>query len=230
MQDKGYAYIIPDAQGTKHIWVIQGPGDGPFKWVDVGAAGVGIKGDNGTDGIGLNTLTNTDLTYGNVTVTYNTTDGIGINGTMRQTYDGTNHDSTVDMHIPLIPGNGILIDKQAGTEKVEVKVDTTVVKKIYRHLINMKTSTNTAMLILLSSSSAKITFDNLAQNTKGAWTRFIFGTVSKSTGDYAVEKVHGWKDQHTTEVYLDPVVPSIDGSDSVIFADPTTFTDQVIAL
>ena len=123
MQDKGYAYIIPDAQGTKHIWVIQGPEGGPFSWVDVGAAGVGIQGPKGTDGVGLNTLTNTDLTYGNVTVTYDTTNGIGINGTMRQTYDGTNHDSTVDMHIPLAPGNGILIDKLAGTERVEVKLD-----------------------------------------------------------------------------------------------------------
>ena len=230
MQDKGYAYIIPDAQGTKHIWVIQGPGVGPFKWVDVGAAGVGIQGEKGTDGVGLNTLTNTDLTYGNVTVTYNNTDGIGINGTMRQTYDGTNHDSTVDMQIPLVPGNGILIDKLAGTERVEVKVDTTVVKKTYIHKVSMRTSTNTAMLIFLSSSNVKITFDSLAQNVNGVWNRFIFGTVSKSTGDYAVKKVHGWKDQHTTEVYLDPVVPSIDGSDSVIFADPTTFNDQVTEL
>ena len=123
MQDKGYAYIIPDAQGTKHIWVIQGPEGGPFSWVDVGAAGVGIQGPKGTDGVGLNTLTNTNLTYGDVTVTYDTTNGIGINGTMRQTYDGTNHDSTVDMNIPLVPGAGIAINKQAGTEKVEVKID-----------------------------------------------------------------------------------------------------------
>ena len=123
MQDKGYAYLIPDAQGTKHIWVIQGSESTSFSWVDVGTAGVGIQGPKGTDGVGLNTLTGTDLTYGNVTVTYNTTDGIGINGTMRQTYEGTNHDSTVDMNIPLVPANGILIGKQAGTEKVEVKID-----------------------------------------------------------------------------------------------------------
>lgn len=123
MQDKGYAYIIPDAQGTKHIWVIQGPEGGPFQWVDVGTAGVGIQGPKGTDGVGLNTLTDTDLTYGDVTVTYDTTDGIGINGTMRQTYDGTNHDSMVDMHIPLVPGTGILIDKKANAEEVEVKID-----------------------------------------------------------------------------------------------------------
>lgn len=123
MQDKGYAYIIPDAQGNKHIWVIQGPEGGPFQWVDVGTAGVGIQGPKGTDGVGLNTLTDTDLTYGDVTVTYDTTDGIGINGTMRQTYDGTNHDSMVDMHIPLVAGNGISIDKQAKSEKVEIKFE-----------------------------------------------------------------------------------------------------------
>ena len=123
MQDKGYAYIIPDAQGNKHIWVIQGPEGGPFQWVDVGTAGVGIQGPKGTDGVGLNTLTDTDLTYGDITVTYDTTDGIGINGTMRQTYDGTNHDSMMDIHIPLVPGTGIAIDKQEGTEKVEVKID-----------------------------------------------------------------------------------------------------------
>lgn len=125
MQDKGYAYIIPDAQGNKHIWVIQGPEGGPFQWVDVGTAGVGIQGPKGTDGVGLNTLTDTDLTYGDVTVTYDTTDGIGINGTMRQTYDGTNHDSMMDISIPLVPGNGIVIDKKSGSEKVEVKIDET---------------------------------------------------------------------------------------------------------
>ena len=102
--------------------------------------------------------------------------------------------------------------------------------KIYKHQVITKTSANTAMLIFLSSSNVKITFDSLAQNANGEWNRFIFGTVSKSTGDYAVKKVHGWKDEHTTEVYLDPVVPSIDGSDTVIIVDPTSFTDQVTAI
>ena len=102
--------------------------------------------------------------------------------------------------------------------------------KLYRHSVSMKTSTNTAMLIFLSSSNVKITFDGLAQNANGVWSRFMFGTVSKSTGDYAVKKVHGWKDEHTTEVYLDPVVPSTSGTDSVIFVSPTSFNDQVTEL
>ena len=102
--------------------------------------------------------------------------------------------------------------------------------KIYRHNVHMTSSANESTLIFLSSSNVQITFDSLAQNTNGEWSRFIFGTVSKTSGDYAVEKVHGLKDQYTTEVYLDPVVPSADGSDSVIFGDPTSFSDQVTEL
>ena len=205
MQDKGYAYIIPDAQGTKHIWVIQGPEGGPFSWVDVGAAGVGIQGPKGTDGVGLNTLTNTNLTYGNVTVTYNTTDGIGINGTMRQTYDGTNHDSTVNMNIPLVPGNGILIGKQAGTEKVEVKVDTTVVPKTYRHLLNCSNYGNsfTYKIVVYSSKSDAITTDYVLANPTcligaisialdnaqgtNSFDRLITGTSGGPPGYFAIE-------------------------------------------
>lgn len=123
MQDKGYAYIIPDAEGNKHIWVIQGPDSGPFSWVDMGTAGVGIKGDQGDPGAGIDTLTDTDLTYGDVTVDYNTTDGMTITGTMRQTYNGTNHDSTMDLEIPIIPGKGIVIDKPADKQQVDIKVD-----------------------------------------------------------------------------------------------------------
>lgn len=173
IQDKGYAYLIPDAQGNKHIWVVQGPDSGPFQWADMGTAGVGIQGPKGTDGVGLNTLTDTDLTYGDVTVTYDTTDGIGINGTMRQTYDGTNHDSMVDMHIPLIPGTGIVIDKKAGTEKVEVKVDTEVVAlksdltpKTYRHLLSCSNYSNDKnyTIAVYSSKSNTITSDYVLAN------------------------------------------------------------------
>lgn len=123
MQDKGYAYIIPDSTGVKHIWVIQGPEGGPFSWIDVGAAGVGIQGPAGADGVGINTLTDTDLTYGDVTVDYNTTDGMTITGTMRQTYVGGNHDSTMDLEIPIIPGTGIVIDKQANGNKIVIKTN-----------------------------------------------------------------------------------------------------------
>ena len=103
-------------------------------------------------------------------------------------------------------------------------------KTIYKHQVHIKTSENTADLVFLSSSNVKITFDSIAGNTNGEWARFIFGTVSKTNGTYIVNKVNGWKDQYTTEVYLNPVDLSNSGLDNVILVDPTTFTDQVIEL
>ena len=102
--------------------------------------------------------------------------------------------------------------------------------KIYKHKVHIKTSTNTADLVFLSSSNVKMTFDSIAGNTNGAWNKFIFGTVSKTGGTYIVDKLNGWKDEHTTEIYLVPVDLSNSGLDNIILVDPTSFTDQVIAI
>lgn len=149
-------------------------------------------------------------------------------------YDGyitiTNPAGTKLFSIPWNYGDGSLLTDKSVKTILGKSIFGSGNIGLYRHQVTMKTSTNTAMLIFLSSFSFKITFESLATNKNGEWARFIFGTVSKSTGDYAVKKVHGFKSQNTTEVYLDPVVPSIDGSDSVIFVDPTSFNDQVTAL
>lgn len=102
--------------------------------------------------------------------------------------------------------------------------------KIYKHSVHMTTSANEANLIFLSSSNVQITFDSLAQNANGEWSRFISGTVSKATGNYAVEKVDGMKNSYSTEVYLYPVDPSDSNSVAIIFVDPTSFSDQVTEL
>lgn len=132
MQDKGYAYIIPDSTGAKHIWVIQG--SDTFMWVDVGTAGVGIQGPPGKDGVGLDTLSQTDPTYGNISVIYDTTNGMTIYSQMQQSFyqngEYVNHDSTFEMSIPIAPGKGIVIDKKATENKVEIKVDDIFVLKI----------------------------------------------------------------------------------------------------
>ena len=120
MQDKGYAYIIPDTEGNKHIWIIQGPDSGPFTWTDMGTAGVGIQGPAGEPGEGLNTLSNTNLNYGNTTVAYSNTNGITINGTMRQTFNDTNHDSTMGLSLPIVAGDGVSIAKAANEEKIVI--------------------------------------------------------------------------------------------------------------
>ena len=165
MQDKGYAYLIPDAQGTKHIWVIQGPEGGPFSWVDVGAAGVGIQGPKGTDGVGLNTLTHTDLVYGDLSTTYDTVDGLTVYSTMRQTYDGTNHDSEVEYTIPVIGSDTISIDLDSGNNKLVVKVDPNA---------NLKGKSLTAEFISGSvTQSTKLSYDGYITITNPAGTRMF---------------------------------------------------------
>lgn len=119
---KDSAYIIP-ADGVNHLWVIEGTTS--LVWTDFGTAGLGEKGDKGDDGVGINTMTDLDLTYGNTTVTYDTTDGMTINGQARFTYNGgTTKDVTMDIEVPIVAGDGITIDKKANQEKVEVKLDT----------------------------------------------------------------------------------------------------------
>lgn len=118
---KDSAYIIP-ADGVNHLWVIEGTDN--LVWTDFGTAGLGEKGDKGDAGVGIDTMTNLDLTYGNTTVGY-TTDGMTINGHTRFTYDGgTTKDVPMNIDFPIVAGEGITIDKKANQEKVEVKLDT----------------------------------------------------------------------------------------------------------
>lgn len=118
--EKDSAYIIP-ADGVNHLWVIEGTDN--LVWTDFGTAGLGEKGDKGADGVGINTMTDLDLTYGNTTVDYNN-DGITINGQARFTYDGgTTKDVTMDIDVPIVAGEGITIDKKSAEEKVEIKVE-----------------------------------------------------------------------------------------------------------
>lgn len=161
MQDEGFGYLIPDTEGTKHVWIIQGAQNvGPFIWVDAGVAGVGVKGDPGADGLGLNTLTDTNLTLGDTTVQYDTTDGIQINSTMRQTFNNeTNHDSMIDFAIPIVAGEGIIIDKAAQGEHIEIKAER---GKLYRHFIKISsdsshTSNEYVNLAIISESSEALT-------------------------------------------------------------------------
>ena len=120
--EKDSAYIIP-ADGVNHLWVIEGTDN--LVWTDFGTAGLGEKGDKGADGVGINTMTDLDLTYGNTTVNYDTVNGMTINGQARFTYDGgTTKDVPMDIDVPIVAGEGITIDKVNGQEKVEVKLDT----------------------------------------------------------------------------------------------------------
>ena len=102
------------------MWIIEGANDA-YSWIDAGTAGFGAKGEKGDDGAGINSLTDTNITLGDTTVQYSTDKGIQINSTMRQTYNnGENHDSTVDLALPIVGKDGITIDKAAQGEKIEI--------------------------------------------------------------------------------------------------------------
>ena len=69
-----------------------------------------------------------DLTLGDKTVLYDTTNGIQLSATGKITRkDGTSEQPQVDLDIPVVSGNGITIEKAANKEQVVVKVNTSVV-------------------------------------------------------------------------------------------------------
>lgn len=75
--------------------------------------------DGGKDD-GINSLINADLTFSDTTVQYDTTDGIQLISTGRFAYAGGNHDATIDLDLPIVGKDGIVIDKAADSEKIEV--------------------------------------------------------------------------------------------------------------
>ena len=73
-------------------------------------------------------ITDIDLTLSDKTVLYDTTNGIQLSATGKITRkDGTSEQPQVDLDIPVVPGNGITIEKAANKEQVVVKVNTSVV-------------------------------------------------------------------------------------------------------
>lgn len=73
-------------------------------------------------------ITDIDLTLGNETVLYNTTNGIQLSAIGKITRkDGTSEQPQVDLDIPVVSGNGITIEKAADKEQIVVKVNTSVV-------------------------------------------------------------------------------------------------------
>lgn len=124
LKDIGAAYLIPHTTAGEthdHIWVIQGTEESNYMWVDIGPSGVqGQQGPKGNDGLGWNTLTDVNLTLGDTTVQYDTTDGIQINSTARFTAEGTNHDSMMDLTLPIVAGDNVTIDKSNAGEQIIV--------------------------------------------------------------------------------------------------------------
>lgn len=106
------AYIVGnDTAGYDTYVVVDGV------WTNLGKV-QGVQGPAGPSGMGIDTLTDVNLTLGDTTITYDITDGININSIGRFTYSSGNKDATVDLAIPIIAGDNITLDKAADSEKV----------------------------------------------------------------------------------------------------------------
>ena len=127
-----YRLADKDPSGTTGIWCYTHTGldgtDDMDKSINVTVSTGAWTLVVGEGGLGWNTLTDVDLTVGNTTVQYDTTDGIQINSTARFTAEGTNHDATMDLAIPVVGKDGIVIDKAQNEEKISVKVDGKITK------------------------------------------------------------------------------------------------------
>ena len=155
MKNKGYSYIIPDAQGVKHIWVIQGTDT--LQWTDLGPSGLqGPKGDPGT---GIDTLKYLHLTKGNIKAKYYPADGIFLTSTGRATYKGENyhdedHDFDATLKLPIFGKDGITIDKAADSEKIEISGSELVQKPLSYE----ETSYTTDLYAVVQGGSSKKLF------------------------------------------------------------------------
>ena len=169
LQAKGSAYTIPNAQGIKHIWVIQGTDN--LLWVDIGVSGVqGPKGDPGT---GINDLQSV-VDIGTPGVIYNSNKGIIANSVERYTYgDREQVDVPTQRKIPLIAGEGISIDAPNGTNKA-------IIKTLNTNLIN---GTGTDSIVQKYSGQTDEThFGNISEGESGA----VFGEANSNSGNRAI--------------------------------------------
>lgn len=98
--------------------------------VEVDSSQKNVKFIDGGKDDGINSLTDVNLTLGNTTVQYDTTEGIQINSTARFTAQGTNHDAMMDLALPVVGKDGIVIDKAADSEKIEIKADKSTIFNI----------------------------------------------------------------------------------------------------
>nr|DAK75610.1 MAG TPA: collagen alpha 1(VIII) chain protein [Caudoviricetes sp.] len=209
LQDQGAAYVIPNTEGEKHIWVIQGIDS--YKWTDIGVSGVqGEPGAPGATGAGFDTFTDLNLTLGDTTVTYSGTEGIDINSTGRITAGEDTHDFMSDLNIPIVPGTGIVIDKKENQELIEIKTDPKVLiqNQIRKLEINGDPNTNDNQILL----NCQVGYRSFMTMKGGTMGRTSIQMYSAEDEDQPAQIIVGSRepgqiilscaDNNPTEVYL----------------------------
>lgn len=117
-------------------------------------------------GTGLGTLTDVNLTLGDTTVQYDTTDGIQINSTARFTDAAGNHDAMMDLNIPVVAGYGLSIDKASDTEKVQIKLDNSILDPGYIAFTNKSNSFSNRQTIVQATENGVLNLEGSAITSK----------------------------------------------------------------
>ena len=134
---KPYTYYAFTDNGWLDIgtWPLAGPKGVPGDRGPQGPAGpVGPKGDKGSQGIagpsgggvGVDHVTNLNLSTGSASVTYNESTGAALSKSGRITASGTNYDITVTDKLPIVAGDNITIAANTSNTAIKVSADVPV--------------------------------------------------------------------------------------------------------
>lgn len=130
-----YYVYLNDGWYDIGVWPMAGPKGVPGDRGPQGPAGpIGPKGDKGNQGIagpagsgvGVNYVSKIDLSTGNPSITYNTTNGATLSKSGQITAAGTNYDITVTDKLPIIAGDNINIAANTSNNAIKVSANVPV--------------------------------------------------------------------------------------------------------
>ena len=150
-----------------------------------------INGNDGADGVGLDSVTSLDMNVSQETVTYDTTNGITVNSDGKFVYGDKETTFQTEYNLPLIAGDGISINADQTANKVTVKIDSSVATKTYVNdaIANISTFSVTIVTELPATGQSNIIYflGTQAPYTEymwinGAWE--IIGSTSTDLSNY----------------------------------------------
>ena len=176
LKNIGAAYVIPDSSGIKHIWVIQGTTS--LSWTDIGVSGVqGPKGDTGPAGKGVNTIKYFNLGASSAAnATYDDVDGFNFSdeyGCYIEFNDGTQLNCKGGMTLPIQASNGISMDIDEDTSRLDIHLDNTPGVNITRYNAGFAAKENES-----SSNGIFYAYDSIRKNRNGTIYTYTFPNVS----------------------------------------------------
>lgn len=150
-----------------------------------------INGNDGADGVRLDSVTSLDMNVSQETVTYDTTNGITVNSNGKFVYGDSESTFQTEYNLPLIAGEGISINADQTANKVTVKIDSSVATKTYVNdaIANISTFSVTIVTELPATGQSNIIYflGTQAPYTEymwinGAWE--VIGSTSTDLSNY----------------------------------------------